>query len=167
MQRFWPLLLTCGRSNSPRRSRVGRPLPGALRTEPDVRLSRIRLPPRVSKGKPLLGPRVKDKRLGQPFVGQAPNPRPAEPVFLAAASERLLPAADDLGAEGFQRAAVQRHGMVVELAVTTCRSHRSCAGSGRCIRPRNSTLIALSFARMRLSPIRGSTKRISQFTFSP
>src|SRR6266481_7652766 len=43
-------------------------LQGATRTEPDVRHSRIRLPPWMLDGEALVGPRVKDARLWTPLV---------------------------------------------------------------------------------------------------
>ena len=46
---------------------------------------------------------MQDTRLGQPFVGQSPDPLPAEPVLLTAAPQRFQPVTDDLSAECFQR----------------------------------------------------------------
>jgi hypothetical protein len=56
----------------------------APRTEPYVRLSRIRLPPRVCDGKAIAWPRMKDDRFGKPEVCQVRHPRPSNPILLAA-----------------------------------------------------------------------------------
>src|SRR6266545_8268801 len=53
-------------------------LHGATRTEPYVRLARIRLPPRVSDGAAAPGPGMKDTRLGEPVVGELPHALPGE-----------------------------------------------------------------------------------------
>jgi hypothetical protein len=57
---------------------------GATRTEPDVRLSRIRLPPWLFDGEALVGPGVEDAGFGEPVVGERPDLLPGHSVFLAA-----------------------------------------------------------------------------------
>jgi hypothetical protein len=74
------------------------------RTDPYVRHSRIRLPPRVSDGKALLRPRVKDARFGEPVVGNLGDPLPRRAVLLAASPE-----VDDVVVERLQGTAVGRH----------------------------------------------------------
>src|SRR5271166_2346977 len=93
---------------------VGRPLLDAPRTDPYVRLSRIRLPPRVLDGEALGWPRVEDRGLGEPVVGDLLNAVPDQGAGLAAAAQRAPPMPDDALPEGRQRAAVGRHGVVVE-----------------------------------------------------
>src|SRR6266481_9455528 len=97
-------------------SRKGRPLPGAPRTEPYERLSRIRLPPRVFDGEAIAWPGVADFGFGEPVVGQLDHALPREVVPLAAAPERAQPRSDDPVAEARQCAAIGRHCMVVEEA---------------------------------------------------
>ena len=63
----------------------------APRTEPYVRLSRIRLPPRVRDGKAIARPRMKDERLGDPGIYQLRHPCPRHPVLLTAAPQRTSP----------------------------------------------------------------------------
>ena len=48
----------------------------APRTEPYVRLSRIRLPPRVCDGKAIARPRMEDDRFREPRVHQLRHPLP-------------------------------------------------------------------------------------------
>ncbi len=58
----------------------------APRTEPYVRLSRIRLPPRVSDGKAITRPRVENNRFWKPIIHQLRHPRPRHPILLTATS---------------------------------------------------------------------------------
>src|SRR5215467_11682785 len=53
------------------------------RTEPYVRLSRIRLPPRVGDGEAIARPRMEDDRFRKPVVHQLRHPRPCHPILLA------------------------------------------------------------------------------------
>ena len=78
------------RSRKTRRSRsvaVGtRVSPRAPRTEPYVRLSRIRLPPRVDNGKAVARPRMEDRRLWEPGIHELRHPHPGHPMLLTATS---------------------------------------------------------------------------------
>src|SRR6476646_4189270 len=56
----------------------------APRTEPYVRLSRIRLPPRVCDGAAIARPRVEDDGFQKPVVRQLRHPCPGDPILLAA-----------------------------------------------------------------------------------
>jgi hypothetical protein len=60
-------------------------LQGATRTEPYERDSRIRLPPRVFDGKPLIGPGMKYPGLLEPVVGDPRHPLPHQTRILTAA----------------------------------------------------------------------------------
>src|SRR5437016_10789802 len=63
-------------------------LQGATRTDPYVRLSRIRLPPWVFDGKALIRPGVEDTRFWEPVVGQLSDLPPCHAVLLAASPKR-------------------------------------------------------------------------------
>src|SRR6476646_8284035 len=52
--------------------------------EPYVRLSRIRLPPRVCDGEAIARPRVEDDGFRKPVVRQLRHPCPGDPILLAA-----------------------------------------------------------------------------------
>src|SRR5215471_9910776 len=82
--------------------------------DPYVRNSRIRLPPRVFDGKPLVRPGVKDFRLRQPVVSQLRHPSPRSGVLLATPPEAASPQTRHVIAEGAQRRAIGRHGVVGE-----------------------------------------------------
>src|SRR6266404_3487399 len=84
--------------------------------DPYVRLSRIRLPPRVIDDKACLRPWMKDMRLGEPVIGESPDPLPTHAVRLAAAPKRAPPEFGDEEAEGRKRLTVCRHRMVVEVS---------------------------------------------------
>src|SRR5262245_29461457 len=58
---------------------------GAPRTEPYVRLSRIRLPPRVCDGKANARPRMEDDRFREPGVHQLRHLCPRDPILLTPA----------------------------------------------------------------------------------
>src|SRR5580700_49101 len=90
----------------------GRPSPDAPRTDPDERVSRIRLLPRVFDGKADARPGVKDARLWEPVVGHLAHPLPGQCVLLAAAPQRPPPKPDDMVTERAKRPRVGRHGVV-------------------------------------------------------
>src|SRR6266478_2301294 len=89
---------------------------GHPRTEPYVRLSRIRLPPWVFDGEALVWPGMKDARFGEPVVGQLSDPLPCHPVLLAAPPKRPPPEIDDMIPEGPECRTVGRHRVVLEVA---------------------------------------------------
>src|SRR6266542_6252617 len=89
----------------------------APRTEPYVRLSRIRLQPRVCDGKAFARPRMKDDRFRKPVVRQLRHPRPCDPILLAAPPQRTPPEVDDMVPEHGQCPGIGRHCVVVEVAV--------------------------------------------------
>src|ERR1700730_11463660 len=62
----------------------GRLLPAAPRTDPYEPNSGIRLLPRVSEGKALLRPWMKDFRLREPVISDLLDPLPGDPTSLAA-----------------------------------------------------------------------------------
>src|SRR5258707_1129894 len=85
-----------GRSSSlAPRFAVGTLISGRPRTDPYVRDSRIRLPPWVFDGKPLIGPRVKDSGSWEPAVGDLRHPVPHKIGVLAASTQRPQPEVDD------------------------------------------------------------------------
>src|SRR6516162_2170127 len=88
----------------------------APRTDPYVRLSRIRLPPRVGDGKAVARPRVEDDRFWEPGVRQPRHPCPGDPILVAATPQRAPPKVSDMVPEHVQCARVGRHGVVVEVA---------------------------------------------------
>src|SRR5262245_65164549 len=88
----------------------------APRTEPYVRLSRIRLPPRVCDGKANARPRMEDDRFREPGVHQLRHLCPRDPILLASTPQRMPPKVSDVMPEHSQCAAVGRHCMVVEVA---------------------------------------------------
>src|SRR3954463_5380522 len=89
---------------------------------------RIRLPPRVSDGKALLRPRVKDARFGEPVVGDLGDPLPRRAVLLAASPQRASPEVDDVVVECLQGTA--GHGMVVVVAGDDLPQPPSLVGNG-------------------------------------
>src|ERR1700688_520346 len=60
--------------------------PRPPRTDPDVRLSRIRLLPRVRDGKPLVGPWMKDARPGKPVIREHGDAGPGQASLLSTAA---------------------------------------------------------------------------------
>ena len=90
--------------------------PCAPRTDPDVQLSRIRLPPRVCDGKAIARPGMKDRRFREPVVHQLRHSCPREPILLAATPQRAPPEIGDMVPERVQSTSVGRHGVVVEVA---------------------------------------------------
>ena len=98
-----------------RRGRNAR-LPGAPRTDPDVRHSRIRLPPRGLDGEALARPGVEDARPWEPVVGERRHPRPRRPILLAASPQRASPESGHVVPEASQRPIVGRNRMVREVA---------------------------------------------------
>src|SRR3954467_15429674 len=63
----------------------------APRTEPYVRLSRIRLPPRVCDGKASARPRMEDDRFREPGVRYRWLLCPRDPILLTSTSQRMPP----------------------------------------------------------------------------
>ena len=88
----------------------------APRTEPYVRLSRIRLPPRVCDGEASARPRMEDDWFREPGVHQLRHLCPRDPIFLASTPQRMPPKVSDVVPEHRQCAAIGRHCMVVEVA---------------------------------------------------
>src|ERR1700730_7451814 len=88
----------------------------APRTEPYVRLSRIRLPPRVCDGEALARPRMEDDRFRKPVVRQLRHPCPRDPILLAATPQRTPPEVGDMVPEHVQCPRIGRHCVVVEVA---------------------------------------------------
>src|SRR5262249_3802666 len=80
----------------------------APRTEPYVRLSRIRLPPRVCDGKANARPRMEDDRFREPGVHQLRHLCPRDPILLASTPQRMPPKVSDVMPEHSQCAAVGR-----------------------------------------------------------
>src|SRR5262249_51053675 len=68
----------------------------APRTEPYVRLSRIRLPPRVCDGKASARPRMEDDRFREPGVHQLRHLCPRDPILLASTRQRMPPKVSDV-----------------------------------------------------------------------
>src|SRR6516165_12123622 len=88
----------------------------APRTEPYVRLSRIRLPPRVCDGKAIAGPWMKDGRFREPGIRQLRHPFPRGAILLAATPQRAPPEVADMVPKDVQCTTVGRHCVVVEVA---------------------------------------------------
>src|SRR6478672_8738943 len=88
----------------------------APRTEPYVRLSRIRLPPRVCDGKANARPRMKDDRFWEEGVNQLRHPRPCDPILLTATPQRSPPEIGDIVEEHVQYLTVGRHCVTPEAA---------------------------------------------------
>src|SRR6266498_3148295 len=88
----------------------------APRTEPYVRLSRIRLPPRVCDGEAIARPRVEDDRFRKPVVRQLRHPCPCDPILLAAKPQRAPPEVDNMVPEHVQCPRIGRHCVIVEVA---------------------------------------------------
>src|SRR3974377_2560104 len=88
----------------------------APRTDPYVRLSRIRPPPRVGDGKGMAWPGVEDDRFWEPGVRQLRHPCPGEPILVAATPQRAPPKVGDMVPDNVQCARVGRHCVVVEVA---------------------------------------------------
>src|SRR5580700_11329508 len=63
--------------------------------DPDVQLSRIRLPPRMSDGEAPIRPRMKNVGLRKPIVGKLLHSIPWDIALVAAAAESPPPAPDD------------------------------------------------------------------------
>src|SRR5207344_2827783 len=77
----------------------GRLLPAAPRTDPYGPNSGIRLLPRVSDGKALLRPWMKDFRLGKPVISDLFDTLPGDPTSLAASRQRAAPEVHHVMAE--------------------------------------------------------------------
>src|SRR3974390_478752 len=89
--------------------------PHAPRTEPYVRLSRIRLPPRVCDGIAIAGPRMKDGRFREPGLRQLRHPFPRGAILLAATPQRAPPEVAGGVRKDVQGTTIGRHGVVVEV----------------------------------------------------
>src|ERR1700738_855938 len=76
----------------------------------------IRLLPRVSDVKALVGPRMKDARRGKPVSDQLRHAFPCEPSFLAAPPERAPPEIGHIMPERRERPAISRDRIVGEVA---------------------------------------------------
>jgi hypothetical protein len=87
----------------------------APRTEPYVRLSRIRLPPWVCDGKAIARPRMEDDRFRKPGVHQLRHPCPRDPILLAATPQRAPPEIGDMVPEHVQCESVGWHCVVIEV----------------------------------------------------
>src|ERR1700758_5628923 len=104
------------RSHSPRVA-VGKCFSShAPRTEPYVRLSRIRLPPRVSDGKTYARPGMQDGRFREPGVCELRHPCPRDSILLAATPQRAPPKVDNVVPEHVKCTTIGRHRVVVEVA---------------------------------------------------
>src|SRR6201984_679067 len=88
----------------------------APRTEPYVRLSRIRLPPRVCDGKAVARPLMEDDRFWEPAIHQPRDPGPRAPILWAATSQRAPPGISAVMPEPLQCTTVGRHCVVIEVA---------------------------------------------------
>src|ERR1700747_3746541 len=88
----------------------------APRTEPYVRLSRIRLPPWVCDGKAVARPRMEDDRFWETAIHKLRHPCPRDPSLLAATSQRAPPGISDVMPEHLQCTTVGRHCVVIEVA---------------------------------------------------
>src|SRR5580693_8308213 len=88
----------------------------APRTEPYVRLVRIRLPPWVCDGEAIARPRMEDDWFREPDIHQRRHPCPRAPVLLATTPQRAPPEVGDMVPERGQCLSVGRHGVVVEVA---------------------------------------------------
>src|SRR5436309_6352198 len=90
--------------------------PRAPRTEPYVRLSRIRLPPRVCDGVAIAGPGMEDGRFREPSIRQLCHSFPGGAILLAATPQRAPPEVADMVPKDVQGTTVGRHCVVVEVA---------------------------------------------------
>ena len=88
---------------------------------------------------------MKDFRLREKVVGQPRDPRPRQPVLLAASPERAHPGVFDVVKEGVECRHVSRHGMVREVPLTTCATTAPARGSAGAS-PSQLLLDLLSFA---------------------
>jgi hypothetical protein len=91
-------------------------LPGAPRTDPYGRYSRIRLLPWMSGVKTHGGPRVKDFGRRNPRHANSRVTIPGDSVPVAASPKRTKPHSNYLSTEGFKTPDVARHRVVVEIA---------------------------------------------------
>jgi hypothetical protein len=108
--------------------------PRAPRTDPDVQLSRIRLPPRVCDGKAIARPGMKDARFWEPVVRQLRHSCPREPILLAATPQRTPPKIGDMVPERVQSTSVGWHRVEVEVAADDMGSISRPTGSDPCPR---------------------------------
>src|SRR5207245_1726646 len=91
-------------------------LPRTPRTDPGVRNSRTGLPPWVTDGEALAGPRVSDAGSGEPAIFQYGHPLPVRRVLLAAPAKRAPPEVGQVVAEVPQGAGVGRDRVIGEEA---------------------------------------------------
>ena len=91
-------------------------MPHAPRTVPSERYSRTGLLLRVSGGKPVLRPRVKDPWFGEPVVDKLRCPPPLETILLASSPERFHPKALNVVEECTKHPSVGRDRMVGKVA---------------------------------------------------
>jgi hypothetical protein len=91
---------------------VGTPLTECPRTDPYVRLSRIRLPPWVCDGEASTGPRMEDARCREKVGGQLLDALPRDAILLAAPPQRAPPEADRVKPEGPECRKVRWHRVV-------------------------------------------------------
>src|SRR6516225_3835089 len=88
----------------------------APRTEPYVRLSRIRLPPWVCDGDAIARPRMKDDRFREPGLRPLRHPYPRDAILVAATPQRAPPEVDDMVPEHGQCTGVGWHCVIAEVA---------------------------------------------------
>src|SRR6516225_8638767 len=88
----------------------------APRTEPYVRLSRIRLPPWVCDGEAIARPRMKDDRFREPGLRPLRHPYPCDAILVAATPQRAPPEVDDMVPEHGQCTGVGWHCVIAEVA---------------------------------------------------
>src|SRR6516164_3046940 len=88
----------------------------APRTEPYVRLSRIRLPPWVCDGEAIARPRMKDDRFREPGLRPLRHPYPRDAILVAATPQRAPPEVDDMVPEHGQCTGVGWHCVIAEVA---------------------------------------------------
>src|SRR5262244_3736970 len=121
----------------------------APRTEPYVRLSRIRLPPWVCDGEAIARPRMKDDRFREPGLRPLRHPYPRDAILVAATPQRAPPEVDDMVLEHGQCTGVGRHCVIAEVATNDVPQPFPLSGRGWCMRCHSSSLIIRNFARMR------------------
>src|ERR1700746_2490196 len=91
---------------------VGIPVTRYPRSDPSERNSRTGLPPWVSDGEALVGPRMKDARLRKPGVGDLRDPYPRQVVLLATTPKRTTPVVSDVVTEYTECLSVRGHRVV-------------------------------------------------------
>jgi hypothetical protein len=106
--------LLSGSANGRKGSRIAAGIPIARypRTDPSERNSCTGLPPWVSNGKALFGPRMKDSGFRKPGVGDLRDPCPRHAILLAAPPKRATPEISDVVAECTECLGVRGHRVV-------------------------------------------------------